>query len=564
MKWIMAVIIVFGVGATAAPLFALPSSAGSMLREAEKSHQYFQEALSEIQIEPPAAVSSVQNSPKVVVRVIRIAGATIFKEAELQRVVAAYKGKSLTYGELEKVASTLVSYYTDKGYIVKANFPPQDISDGVVLIHLVEGKLTSVKAEVTPGTRYSRDKASTFISYAHRAGQPLSLNHIERGILMLNDLPGISATTILEPGEKPGFINVIVNVTDTPMFQGNVDVDNFGDRSSGEYRVSSDININNPLGFGDQATIKILSSYYNNYVRIGYNFPIGTHGARYSTSASYLQYQLDGDFKSIKATGYSYSFGNSLFYPIFRQRMENLYIGGSFDMNHITDEAGSVKTSERNIYVGSFSMRGDQTDNFFGGGYSTYGFVYAFGLLDISNSVTGSLSGDKAGPRADGFYSKLKFFASRHQRLLQNTSLFLSLNGQYAFKNLDVSEKMSLGGANGVRGYPSNEASGDHGLLLSTELRHDLTNRIQLSEFYDLGVTQQHQKTWTGWNTNITTPNRYILNSAGLSLSYGIPGNFFVKGSVANRLGEYSGSTGKDNDGTRREPHFWFQMSKFF
>ena len=563
MKWIIGCILVLGLSANAAPLYAIPPSAGSMLREAEKSHQYFQDALSEIQVEPPTSVASVQNSPKVIVKVIRIAGATIFKEEELQRVVSEYKGKSLTYGELEKVASKLVAFYSEKGYIVKANFPPQDISEGVVLIHLVEGKLTSVKAEVTPGTRYSRDKASTFISYAHRAGQPLSLNNIERGILMLNDLPGISATTILEPGEKPGFINVIVKVTDTPMFQGNIDVDNFGDRSSGEYRISSDMNINNPMGFGDQATIRLLSSIFNNYVRVGYNFPIGTHGARYSTSASYLQYQLDGDFKSLKATGYSYSFGNSLFHPIFRQRMDNLYIGASFDLNHITDEAAGAKTSERNIYVGSFSMRGDRTDNFFGGGYSTYGFVSAFGLLDITD-VASSLQGDQKTARADGFYAKLKFFASRHQRLFKNTSMFLSINGQYALKNLDISEKMTLGGANGVRGYPSNEASGDHSLLLTTELRHDLTNRMQLTEFYDVGATQQHQKLWTGWNTNTTIPNRYYLSSAGLSLSYGIPGNFFLKGSVANRLGEYAGSTGKDNDGTRREPHFWFQMSKFF
>ena len=43
---------------------------------------------------------------------------------------------------------------------------------------------------------------------------------------------------------------------------------------------------------------------------------------------------------------------------------------------------------------------------------------------------------------------------------------------QLANKNLDSSEKFTLGGIGGVRAYPSGEASGDEGRKISFDLKY--------------------------------------------------------------------------------------------
>jgi hypothetical protein len=49
------------------------------------------------------------------------------------------------------------------------------------------------------------------------------------------------------------------------------------------------------------------------------------------------------------------------------------------------------------------------------------------------------------------------FGAMRLQNMGNSVSLFAGINGQLASKNLDVSEKMELGGLYGVRAYPSGD-----------------------------------------------------------------------------------------------------------
>ncbi len=66
--------------------------------------------------------------------------------------------------------------------------------------------------------------------------------------------------------------------------------------------------------------------------------------------------------------------------------------------------------------------------------------------------------------------------------------------GQTASKNLDSSEKFSLGGINGVRAYPQGEASGDEGYRATVELRHNVIPNVQATVFYDVGKVTINRK----------------------------------------------------------------------
>jgi hypothetical protein len=107
----------------------------------------------------------------------------------------------------------------------------------------------------------------------------------------------------------------------------------------------------------------------------------------------------------------------------------------------------------------------------------------SMGNLSI-NSPT-ALAIDNASAQSNGSYTRFSYGANRLQRFTDSTFLALSMSGQTASKNLDSSEKFSLGGINGVRAYPQGEASGDEGYRGTVELRHNVIPNVQATVFYD-------------------------------------------------------------------------------
>jgi hemolysin activation/secretion protein len=182
------------------------------------------------------------------------------------------------------------------------------------------------------------------------------------------------------------------------------------------------------------------------------------------------------------------------------------------------------------------------------------------GNLDLSaNQLNQAL--DKAGPRTEGSYFKLIWNAARLQRLNQDFSLWLSVQGQIADTNLDSSESMSLGGAHGVRAYPALEAGGDSAMLFTTELRYRLSRNYSLTAFYDHGNVEQ--KATSNRDSQTTS-----LSGYGVSVDWvAAEKAFSATLSIAHRIGSNPLAdpvTGDDSDGSLDEYPIWLSMSKQF
>lgn len=76
---------------------------------------------------------------------------------------------------------------------------------------------------------------------------------------------------------------------------------------------------------------------------------------------------------------------------------------------------------------------------------------------------------------------------SRTQFITPKFSLTGSLNGQWANKNLDSAEQMSLGGSDSVAAYHSNNVSADSALVAQFEGRYAFSPAFALGAFYDVG-----------------------------------------------------------------------------
>ena len=112
-----------------------------------------------------------------------------------------------------------------------------------------------------------------------------------------------------------------------------------------------------------------------------------------------------------------------------------------------------------------------------------------------------------------GSYSKLDWALKGQTALNTTGSLRLGarMRGQWASRNLDGYNQITLGGVNGVRAYTSADGTGDHGLLASLELTQALPWNSSLTVFYDLGrVVAQARPT-----ASVTVP-RDTLQGGGL------------------------------------------------
>ena len=121
---------------------------------------------------------------------------------------------------------------------------------------------------------------------------------------------------------------------------------------------------------------------------------------------------------------------------------------------------------------------------------------------------------------------------------------------QAAGDNLDSSEEIYLGGANGVRAYPQGEGSGDSGYLASAELVYRTgVPHLDLSTYYDTGhVVYAHDGADGG-----TT-----LSGWGIGVSYSRPGDYFVRLDWARRIGLARNASTEAQANNR----LWFMVGK--
>jgi hemolysin activation/secretion protein len=339
---------------------------------------------------------------------------------------------------------------------------------------------------------------------------------------------------------------------------GSIDADNAGNRYTGTYRAGATVNFNEPLGLGDVASLRVLTAGSGlNYGRASYQLQLGeaTVGAAYS----YLEYKLGKEFKSLKAHGTAQIASLYGRYPLIRSRNNNLYAGLALETKKFDDRVDtSNSVSDKRTHVATASLSGDWRDNLGGGGLNNYAFGFGVGDVDLQTPVVHAF--DAATAKTDGHFNKFTFNAARLQRLTNRISLSAALSGQRASKNLDVSEKMELGGMYGVRAYPEGEAYADEGYLLNLEARlllpkfaPSLPGQMHLIGFVDTGKVKLYKDPWApGKNTR-------TLSGAGVGLIWSEANNFMVRTYYAFKLGNEDATSAPDKSG-----RFWIQLIKYF
>jgi hemolysin activation/secretion protein len=536
--------------------------AGSLLREAERQQPRLPTPAP--QAVPQAPATPEQSAVRVQVKGFRFSGNTLMTEPELQALLAPWVGKESSFTELQQAINAIAEAYRARGGFARPQLPAQDVSSGIIQINIIEGRLGAVRIDDGGQTlRVDRAMVTDTMTARQKSGDLLSLSALDRSTAILNDTPGVAVATILATGQQPGQTDAVVKVQDKPLFSGTAMLDNQGGRATGSDRLSASLNIDNPRGVGDQIALSGNVSEGNDYLKLAYSLPLGRDGARAGLNTSAMHYKLLGELAVLQAKGDAHTFGLNASYPLLRSGSQNINLAGALDRKNYYNEAASIATSNKQVDVLTLALSGDRIDALGQGGYTLWGINLTSGRLDLSGNATAQ-NADQIGPQAEGSYHKLGYNIARLQRLSDKTTLWASISGQFANKNLDSSEKLSLGGPSGVRAYPVNEGSGDDGWLATLEVRHNLAPELQASAFYDHGsIKQSHDANYTG----APVVNDATLKGFGVGLSWSQSGNFVIRASLARRVGDNSLASalnGTDGDGSLRLNRFWLSALKFF
>jgi len=521
---------------------ALPSSAGQLLEETRRTAPppLPPRTAPRVLEAPVRPTLAMPDGVAVTVSGFRVTGAVSFNADTLSSLVQPWVGKRLDIRGLNEAAGALTRHYQANGHLLSyAYLPAQRVADGVIELAVLEGKLEGVQVVTAQEVRL-RDEVVQAHTDSLTAPGPVLQGAVERKLLLLNDIPGVAARAAFTPGGTTGGADLVVTVAEDDPLEMRAEISNHGAQSTGRLRAGLSLEFRDLFGWGDHTTARGFLSDKGGLVTgsLRSSVPVGGDGWKFGGSMSRLKYQLAGTFRLAGATGTADTFGVEASYALRRSADANLWARVGLDHKRLHDEVqlAGESVNKRND-TGELGINFDFRDPL--DGVSAGNASLTIGQLRQVGQVRRE-------------WRKLNAQFARQQAIAGPFSLYARVAGQTTGSNLDSSEKLGLGGASAVRAYASGEASVDHGVLASLELRYSLDflgGNVVGSLFHDYGGGQINRQA-------LGSPgNDPELNGTGFGISWAGSG-IGLNASLAWR-----GSRLPTTDGNDPRPRLYLQLS---
>ena len=499
---------------------------------------------------------------KVEVRHFVFAGNALIPAAQLEPLLAPYLNRQLDFQDLLAAAKAVAEFYRQAGWVVQTYLPAQDMAEGDVTIQILETRLGELRFESALPSPHLQARVRDIFAAQLTPGQALNARRLDRATLLSSDLPGVRAETTLLAGASPQTTDVLVKLAARPDASLDLSSDNGGAISTGIYRLSAIGRFGNAISLGDRLQWNWVHSEGSDYARLAYTLPLGPDGWRIGMNGSGFDYKLTAaDVSALKSAGSSGVTGLEASYPLLRSLASNLQLTLNADQKTFDNRANAAVATRYQANSLTLGLSGTHYAAASDNAFSTASLQWVSGDLNLDgspNQNSDALTTGTAGP-----YNKLRYSLSQQRDIASDLVLYAALSGQVSDKNLDSSEKLYLGGMDGVRAFPASEAGGSEGHLLNLELRWRLRPAWELSAFYDAGEIQVNRNNdFTG----ALTRNRYALQGAGLALSWQTPSGSSLRLTWARRLQANPNptATGADQDGTLRIDRIWASVNLYF
>ena len=482
---------------------------------------------------PPAAAQVTFRLQRV-----DLVGNTVLSTAELATAYQGLIGKDVSVAQLFGIANAITSLYGKDGYsLSRAIVPAQQIDgSGTIRIRIVEGFVDQVKVEgKAPPNPLIVAQAKKI-----EADRPISNRTLERYLLLSNDLPGVTAHSVLKKSDTTfGATTVVLDVEPTKPFQGTFSIDNRGSHAVGPLELDLGLSYANLLGPNSETSLRLVNASLDRelyYLTLQHKMVLNSEGTtlsfglRASKSHPGTLTFTNIDLVTSATTGFV-----ELRHPVIRSRNLNLQAYTSFDVrNEQTDTLGSPLSRDR-LRVLRVGLDFDQTDSH--GGLNTANLQLSKGIGALGASPDGDPLSSRAAGKPD--FTKLTLDASRTQSLgvfdpkLAAWSLYGKATAQFTGDPLLSSEQCSLGGSDYGRAFDASTLSGDRCAGATVEVRYDVAhpgklNSLQFYSFYDVG--------WAATLTPGASTQSANFASAGLGARFAFLDRYSASIEVAKQL----------------------------
>lgn len=432
----------------------------------------------------PIVVEADRNELECVqIEVINICGSSLFDNDMFESLKKPYLNNCNGLTNLTNLINKITNMYIDKGYVTsRAYLKQQDLSDGIVDIDILEGKIEKIEfVGIAP---------IDFMNIYEK--EILNLRDLEVEIQQRDRLRSYDYNIELIPSTQQGYsiVKIIAHKVDNPLY-GSLNVNNFGSESTGKHQIALNTNYEDLLDFDDIVSLNVNTTNnafkqhnYSKSISINYSFPI----RRFLFDINYLYSKFDILSKDELANdiiifGNSNTFSFKSNYKLYHSENHSLELNGAYtrkeNKNYLTiftdDGSGNLIPSTASLaqqsYVLANAMVGIKHT------YQTYGIHYYTNFNIIQGLAKQSRVDNEVPQNSEFIKYELELSLLKRFDMLYEPTYNLSLMGQITNKNVFAADEISIGGPYSVRGFNSADIYGEKGFYIRNDF--SLNSNIQ-------------------------------------------------------------------------------------
>lgn len=454
-------------------------------------------------------------------------GNSHFSDSELKKLVENYLSQPVDISDLARITNSITDWLVEQGYVTSgAYLPEQELSDGILVIQIVEGRIDEVKVDgVSSGLQgYAQDRLAPYLEV------PLNLDALETGLnVLLEDRRFSSVNAELAEGEgRDSFLYLLLE--EAPTWNLSLEFGNTGTKISDERdqnRGTIALRNHNLTGVGDEWIFSYEESGVSDFFQTRYSVPLG---GQHRLFAEYRNNEFVSNLDFVEVALFSDTVSVGYEWEAMNRVTEELTFGVKFDwinsetfldgerfpFNLGTFESDGQTRLRVLRLEGRYLQRNDRSI-FLARSRVSWGLDW----FDATNNKIG----------IDGQFisvlGELQYIIKVNDdwRLLGRGLVQLSPDAI-----LPV-EQFSIGGINSVRGFTAAARSGDTGIFTSLQGEWDATENLTVQLFWDWGMVGNNEIALDGINRDVTTPS--ILSSIGVGVNYSLLESVVLRGSLA-------------------------------
>ncbi|MAF06046.1 ShlB/FhaC/HecB family hemolysin secretion/activation protein [Herbaspirillum huttiense] len=505
-----------------------------------------------------AGSAPVRNDERFDITRFAVEGNTLLTQARVDEAVTPFRGPGRVYGDIQQALEALENAYRSAGYTaVQVSVPEQELTGGVVRLQVVETVVG--KVVVSDNRHFSEQNIRASIPQLVEGSAP-NLRRISESVQLANDNPAKQVNVTLTASESTNQIDAAITVKDDNPLRVMLNVDNSGNRDTGQWRTGVAVQHSNLFNRDHVATVAYTTSP---------DSPSGAKVDLYSLGYRLPMYGLGDslDFiygKSNVTSGQTLAVNSTL----------NITGRGeiyALRWNHYFARSGEWSSK---LVFGADYKKVDSSCNINGGLLSGASLNTCLPYSTLPLSVSYSAQQQGVGQVLDynlGIARNMATGEARRNDALQVTDRYSLFTGSRqsmdnfiivrggaswfkVFQNdwqvrlassLQVSphalppvEQFGLAGANTVRGFTERAVAADSGAVVNAELytpdllvKSEARGNLRLLGFFDAA---------RGANNNVTAastvPSTLTLASFGAGLRYTLGRDFSLRLDVARVL----------------------------